>query len=122
MPIEDLGKMVGELLLDQKLLLTKIDSLEQQIADMRNRLPESLDEAGWLDTTPAATALASAGVRSIHHLRELVYAGVFTEGEDIRDRGNGRRHHWQFNIPKCKVAISRYYQMTPEQRALLRSA
>lgn len=102
---EDNHKMVAEILLSVKCLESEVRSLKAKL----DGHPAIAD--GWMRTKEAAIALKSEGVLNDRHLRKLVKAKVFSASKnEIRNRSEGNRNTWEFNIPKCRDALRRHFK------------
>lgn len=115
---DSLEIMTAEILLSLKQLEQQNKTLMQEVATLREELRRRLTTTEeWLDTSKAAQALQGVGVRSISHLRELLYRGVLSvESGEIRNTGTARKPNWQFNIPKCAEAVSYFYSLSEGTR------
>jgi hypothetical protein len=102
---EQSHQMIAEILLT-------VQRLESEVQSLKSRLeghPGIAD--GWLRSKKAAIALKSEGVLDDKHLRKLLRAGVFSASKnEIRNRSEGNRPTWEFNIPKCRDALRRYFK------------
>lgn len=94
-------KLMAELLLEVKQLKAAINQLLQKPA-----LPPTEQ---WAIGSEAWQHLKAEGVRSASHLKQLRREGVFSEPKEIRNVSQGIRPTWEYNIPKCKIALKRYF-------------
>lgn len=97
------NQLLAELLLEIKKLNAKLNAASSTAP---------LDE--WELGSIAWQKLKSVGVNSANHLKQLRRDGVITiERGEIRNTSSGDRPTWQYNIPKCRTAIERYFGRRP---------
>ncbi|HEY9699689.1 MAG TPA: hypothetical protein V6D10_20680 [Trichocoleus sp.] len=99
-------KLMAELLLEIKELKSLIKTMSHQ--SFHQSAPPSDEE--WAIGSAAWSAFKAEGVRSASHLKRLRQEGVFSEGRgEIRNVSSGQRPTWEYNIPRCKVALKHYF-------------
>lgn len=110
--------MDGDLTVILSEVLLRLAQLEAQNKELLKAVKQSTPSTDeWLDTAAAATALKPSGIRSLTHLRELLYRGVFSaENGEIRNTGTAAKATWQFHVPSCQKAIAYYYSLPEYQR------
>lgn len=97
-------KLMAELLLEIK----ELKSLLKRTLPHQSAMA-SIDEE-WALGSAAWSAFKAEGVRSASHLKRLRQEGVFSEAQgEIRNVSSGQRPTWEYNIPRCKVALKRYF-------------
>lgn len=95
-------KLLAELLLEVKQLKSAIHQLLQS--------PATAPVEQWAIGSEAWQHLRASGIRSANHLKRLRQEGVFSELKgEIRNVSQGDRPTWEYNIPKCQVALKRYF-------------
>ncbi|WNZ46134.1 hypothetical protein Q2T42_30560 [Leptolyngbya boryana CZ1] len=109
---EGLEKMIAELLLTLKSIKADNLALKDELLALKARFEKQPDFCeGWLRPEEAAIALKAEGVRNARYLSELRRNGVFRiDKGEIRNVSRGDRPTWEYNIPKCRKALQRYFK------------
>jgi hypothetical protein len=104
--------MSAEKLLAEMVL--QMEELRTEIKELRSLLSPTTAAEGWMFAKEATAALKSDGLRSIHHLQRIRLDGGFSEQRgEIRNVSKGLdRPTWQYNIPKCRQALNKYFKKT----------
>lgn len=107
--MSELDKLVAETYL-------QIQRLTTEVAMLRSHLEGKPDKKeGWMASRKAASALENEGVKSPKHLSLLRLKGAFSEDRgEIRNVSRGDRPTWEYNIPKCRKALQRYFSALSE--------
>jgi hypothetical protein len=89
----------------------QMQRLTAEVAMMRSHLEGKPDKKeGWMASRKAASALENEGVKSTKHLSSLRLQGAFSESKgEIRNVSRGNRPTWEYNVPKCRKALQRYF-------------
>lgn len=97
-------KLLAELVLKQNAMMAEIRALRAQL-DGHSGFAE-----GWADSATAAIALKNEGIKSQRHLR-AIRSDAFSETKgEIRNTSKGDRATWQYHIPSCRKALTRYFK------------
>jgi hypothetical protein len=98
-------QIIAQMALDLKNVQAKLDRLESLVSGSPNFME------GWSDPKEAAAALRNEGVKNDTHLGKLRRRGAFSEVRgEIRNVSQGAgRPTWEYNVPKCRHALKRYF-------------
>jgi hypothetical protein len=98
--------LLAQALLELKSVREELQLLHEKV-DGNPRLAE-----GWCDVAKASIALASEGIKSKRHLSNLRNEGAFAEEKgEIRNVTRGEKQgRWEYNVPKCRKALHRYFK------------
>jgi hypothetical protein len=102
---EDSEKILGELVL-------QISALTSEVVQLRSLLTNAPSQnEGWASAKEAAEALKNEGVKNALKLQRLRLDGAFSEQRgEIRNVSQGEgRPTWEYNVPKCRSALKRYF-------------
>jgi hypothetical protein len=103
---EDTTKILSELVLQVSTLTSEVASLRSLVSGTPTH------SEGWMGAKESAKALKNEGVISHHKLQRLRLDGAFSEQRgEIRNISHGEgRPTWEYNIPKCRQALQRYFR------------
>jgi hypothetical protein len=100
----DSERLIAEMYLQVKKLTSEVKELRSLVAGS-----PTIAE-GWSDPATAWQRLQSEGVKSQRGLQKLRLAGAFSETKgEIRNVSGGDRPTWEYNTPKCRKALQRYF-------------
>jgi hypothetical protein len=103
---QDAEKLLAELAL-------QVGTLTSEVMQLRSLLTNAPNQnEGWAGANEAAEALKSEGVKNALKLQRLRLDGAFSEAKgEIRNVSQGEgRPTWEYNIPKCRQALQRYFR------------